>query len=88
MKTLTIPVNARNGSIAEDVLGTELKRQLRPSGTLHAQGFRQFDIAGFTRPGPDLPFDKVAAQEIVRDESRLHTYVVHVTLYTEAEAQA
>lgn len=83
--TKNIPVNARNGSVAEAVLSSFLKRDLRPGGIAYGAGFTQFDIEGWTRPGPDLPNYEVAVNETVRDERRLHTYMVQVTLHRAAE---
>lgn len=84
MKTLTIPVNARNGSVAEAILSAEAKTQLRPGGVWHGK-YAQFDIEGWSRPGPDLPASEVACSEVVKDESRLHTYQVTIRLYESGE---
>lgn len=84
MKTTTIPVNARNGSVAEAILGAEAKKQLRPGGVWHGK-YVQFDIEGWSRPGPDLPASQVACSEVVEDESRLHTYQVTIRLYEVGE---
>lgn len=79
-RDFTVTVNARNGTVAEDIVRSQLKRDLREDGHLRMAGWRQFDIAGWQRPDADLPNSAVTFREVtLRD--RLPTYVVTFTLY-------
>lgn len=84
--TKQMPVNARNGFVAQDILRTELKRQLSAAGFLRSLGFVQYELGDAVREG-DAPrlFEKVLCEETVRDRTILHTYVVTVHLYGEEE---
>lgn len=84
MKTLDIPVNARDGATAQDVLRSLLKRDLRPGGHLATLGFAEYGI-GISEEIAKRPFGSVAAQEDVSDPQVLRTFLIHTILYKTSE---
>jgi hypothetical protein len=85
MKTVSVHVNARSGRVACDVLGSFLKAQLRDeTSPPRKAGFVAYD-ASHAEEVALRPFDQVAVQEVVRDESCLRTWLIVTHLYTPAE---
>jgi len=86
VRTLDIPVNARSGAVAQDVLRSFLKAQLRDEASpVRLSGFAQYDIAYADEVDP-RDFENVAVQEVVSDEAVLRTFLITTHLYTREEA--